>query len=174
VNATHELGYELLSLGRLDEAATEFRKAIDLNPTWIWGNIKLGMTYAMAGSNEMSMACARRADELLRGQAGSPLAQSWLATIEWKAGLPERARATLLRLRKESRSAYVDPFAIAGLHYYMGNHDAMFEQFERGLELRSPAMVFISQVGRFLFREASADPRYRSVIERMKFPTSAA
>jgi TolB-like protein/Tfp pilus assembly protein PilF len=174
VNATHEVGYELLTLGRLDEAAAEFRKAIDLNPTWIWGDIKLGMTYAMAGSHEMSMACARRADELLNGRSGSPLAQSWLATIEFKAGLPERAYATLRRLEDESKSAYVDPFAIAGLHYYMGNHDAMFEQLERGLELRSPAMVFVLQVGRFLFREASADPRYKSLIERMKFPTSLA
>src|SRR4029078_1596394 len=75
VNATHEVGYELLTLGRLDEAAAEFRKAIDLNPTWIWGNIKLGMTYAMAGSHELSMACARRADELLQGRAGAPFAQ---------------------------------------------------------------------------------------------------
>src|SRR5205085_6365102 len=44
VNSTHEVGYELLAMGRLHEAAAEFRKAIDLNPTWIWGNIKLGMT----------------------------------------------------------------------------------------------------------------------------------
>ena len=171
VNATHEVGYELLTLGRLDEAAAEFRKAIDLNPTWIWGNIKLGMTYAMAGSHELSMACARRADELLQGRAGSPLAQVWLAAIEFMAGFPERAYATLRRLEDESKSAYVDPFAIAGLHYYMGNHDAMFQQLERGLELRSPAMVFVLQVGRFLFREVSADPRYRSLIDRMKFPT---
>jgi hypothetical protein len=68
----------------------------------------------------------------------------------------------------------VDPFAIAGIHYHMGNHDAMFEQLERGLELRSPAMVFVLQVGRFLFREASADPRYRSLIERMEFQASGA
>ena len=32
VNSTHEVGYELLAMGRLDEAAAEFRKAIDLNP----------------------------------------------------------------------------------------------------------------------------------------------
>ena len=125
----------------------------------------------MAGSHELSMACARRADELLQGRAGSPLAQVWLAAIEFMAGFPERAYATLRRLEDESKSAYVDPFAIGGLHYYMGNHDAMFQQLERGLELRSPAMVFVLQVGRFLFREVSADPRYRSLIDRMKFPT---
>jgi TolB-like protein/tetratricopeptide (TPR) repeat protein len=174
VNATHEVGYELLTLGRLDEAAAEFRKAIDLNPTWIWGNIKLGMTHAMAGSHEMSMACVRRADELLDGQAGTPLAQAWLAGTELKAGFPERANVTVMRLEDESRNAYVDPFAIAHIHYFMGNHDAMFEQLERGLELRSPVMVVVLQAGRFLLREASADPRYRSVIERMKFPASVA
>src|SRR4029079_3955770 len=140
VNATHEVGYQLLTLGRLDEPAAECRKASDLNPTWIWGNIKLGMTHAMAGSHEMSMACARRADELLNGRAGTPLAQAWLAGIELKAGFPERANATLIRLAEASRNSYVDPFAITAIHYYMGNHDAMFEQLERGLEVRSPTM----------------------------------
>jgi hypothetical protein len=52
VNSTHEVGYQLLTLGRLDEAAVEFRKAIDLNPAWIWGNIKLGMTYSQMGEHD--------------------------------------------------------------------------------------------------------------------------
>lgn len=152
MNATHELGYELLAIGRLDEAAAEFRKAIDLNPNWIWGNIKLGMTYAMSGAHEKAMACVRRADELLCPQFGSPLVQGWLATIELKAGRPERADATLARLQEKSRASYVDPTAIAQIYYSLGNHDAMFEELERGLELRSPVMAFTQQLGRFLWR----------------------
>ena len=173
VNATHELGYELLILGRIDEAAAEFRRAIDLNPTWMWGNIKLGMSYAMAGAHEMSMPCARRADELLGGQTGTPLAQAWLAAIELKAGFPGRADATLKRLTEESKRTYVDPCAIASVHYFMGDHDAALEQLERGLEVRSPAMVFALHAGHFLWRGLASDPRYASLIGRMKFPSAA-
>jgi tetratricopeptide (TPR) repeat protein len=170
VNATHELGYELLAIGRLDEAAAEFHKAIDLNPNWIWGNIKLGMAHALAGAHELSMGCVRRADELLGSQDGSPLVQAWLAGIEMRAGRHERADATLARLQAKSRTSYVDPFAIADIHYSMRHHDAMFQELDRGWELRSPTMAYVLQARRFLWRDVASDPRYASLIERMKFP----
>src|SRR6185295_4252338 len=106
VNATHEVGYQLLALGRLDEAAIEFQKAIDLNPTWIWGNIKLGMSYWQMGDHGRAMACVRRADELMGGAHGRPLTQSWLAVIEARAGNPARARSAVARLEERSRAEY--------------------------------------------------------------------
>ena len=170
VNATHELGYELLAIGRLDEAAAEFHKAIDLNPNWIWGNIKLGMAAALAGAHELSMGFVRRADELLGSQDGSPLVQAWLAGIEMRAGRHERADATLARLQAKSRTSYVDPFAIADIHYSMRHYDAMFQELDRGWELRSPTMAYVLQARRFLWRDVASDPRYASLIEQMKFP----
>jgi len=56
-----------------------FCKAIDLNPTWIGGNIKLGMAYSRMGEHDKAMACVRRAGELMGGAHGTPLSQTWLA-----------------------------------------------------------------------------------------------
>ncbi len=173
VNSTHEVGFELLSVGRLSEAVIEFRKAIDLNPTWIWGNIKLGMTYSQMGEHDMAMTCVRRADELLGGAHGTPLTQTWLASIESRAGDSARARDTLARLDEQSRTVYVDPFVIAWLHYVLGDHDAMFASLERGYEARSPLMAFLLQSRKFLWREASSDPRYEAMIRRMGFAAPA-
>jgi serine/threonine protein kinase/tetratricopeptide (TPR) repeat protein len=167
VNSTHEVGYQLLTLGRLDEAAVEFRKAIDLNPTWIWGNIKLGMTYSQMDKHDQAMACVRRADELLNGAPGSPLAQTWLAAIESAAGNPTRVRGAITRLLAESRTGFVDPVVIAWLHYVLRDHDTMFASLERGYELRSPLMVFLGQLSRFLWREAGGDARYERLTRRM-------
>jgi len=173
VNSTHEVGYELLALGRLDEAAVEFRKAIDLNPTWIWGNIKLGMTYSELGEHEQAMACVRRADELMGGAHGTALSQAWRGVIELGAGKPSRLESTLERLHETSRTAYIDPFVIAWCHYALGDRDAMFASLERAYMVRSPLMPFLLQARRFLWREAGADPLYEELIRRMNFASAA-
>jgi serine/threonine protein kinase len=169
VNATHEVGYQLLVLGRLDEAAIEFQKAIDLNPTWIWGNIKLGMSYSQMGDHGRAMACVRRADELMGGAHGRPLTQSWLAVIEARAGNPARARNAVEKLEEQSRTEYVDPFAIAWIYDALGDHEAMFTSLDRGYEVRAPAMVFLLQARQFLWRDAAADTRYERLLKKMRF-----
>ena len=172
VNATHEVGYELLALGRLDEAALEFRKAIDLNPTWIWGNIKLGMAYSEMGEHDKAMACVRRADELMGDTPGTPLSQSWRCIIELAAGNPARLRSTLTRLEEQSRTDYVDPFVIAGFHYALGDHDAMFASLERAHVVRSPLMAILLQARGFLWRKVGADARYEELVRRMGFASA--
>jgi len=171
VDATHELGWELLATGRPAEAVVEFRRALDLNPSWIWGYIKMGMAYAHLGDAPNALACVRRADALLAGAPGTPLAQSWLATSEALAGSDARARATLARLAQESRTAFVEPAAIAQVHYALGDYDAMFAELEHGLTLRSPVMVALGQTRAYMWRGVAGDPRYDSVVERMGLPS---
>ena len=173
VNSTHEVGYELLAMGRLDAAAAEFRKAIDLNPTWIWGNIKLGMTYSQMGEHAKAMVCVRRADELLDNDPGTPLSQSWRAAIELAAGDPARAQNTLTRLEDQSRTGYVDPFVLAWIHYVLGDHNAMFASLERAYAVRAPLMAFLSQMRPFPLRQVGTDARYEDLIRRMGFPSAA-
>jgi tetratricopeptide (TPR) repeat protein len=170
VDATHELGWQLLSVGRLHEAVAEFRRALDLNPTWIWGYIKMGMTYGRMGEAENALGCVRRADELIGGAPGLPLSQAWRATTELLAGDPTRARATVARLEEAAKTSFVDPAAIAGLYYALGNADATFAALERGFALRTPLMASLLQMRSFLWRDIADDPRYASLIERMGFP----
>src|SRR5205085_8211916 len=141
-------------------------KAIDLNPTWIWGNIKLGMTYSELGEHDKAMACVRRADELLGGAHGTALSQTWRGVVELAAGNPSRLESTLAGLDEASRTDYVDPFVIAWVHYALGDHSAMFASLERAYVVRSPLMPFLLQARRFLWREVGADPRYEELIRR--------
>jgi serine/threonine protein kinase/Flp pilus assembly protein TadD len=167
VDATHEVGWQLLSSGRPAEAVVEFRRALDLNPKWIWGYIKMGMAYALMGDAANARACVRRADLLLDGAPGLPLTQSWLAVAELLAGDPARARATVARLVDESRTAYVEPIAIAWMHVALGDHDAAFAELERGYALRSPLMPALLQVRPYIWREIADDPRYEALVRRM-------
>jgi tetratricopeptide (TPR) repeat protein len=173
VDATHEVGWQLLTVGRLEEAAAQFRGALDLNPTWIWGHIKLGMTHSLMGEAENARACVRRADELMAGAPGGPLAGAWLAATELFAGDPARARATVARFEGEAKDAYVDPVSIAWLHMALGERDAAFEALERGYTLRAPVMSALLQVRDFLWRDMADDPRYADLLARMGLPPAS-
>jgi len=170
VYATHQLGFNLMASGRLPEAAAQFRAAIDLNPTWVWGSIKLSLTEALMGEKAKALAAASRADELLGARTGSPLAQSWLASTAYLCGEPKRLEQTLARLENEARTSYVDPMVLAGLYYTKGDVDRMFESLERGYDLRSPLMTHLGVEGRILWKDVAQDPRYLSLFRRMAYP----
>ena len=170
VYATHQVGWSMLATGRFSEAVAEFRKAIDLNPTWVWGNIKMGMAYALMGDRENATNAMLRADELLAGKPPSPLAQDWLADIAYLCGNANRINETVKRLQVQADSTYVDPFVLADLSYRLGDFDKMFAYLEQGYTKRTTLMPLMLLMGRSLWREIKSDPRYLSLLDRMHFP----
>jgi tetratricopeptide (TPR) repeat protein len=172
VYATHQLGYNFLATGRLSEAVVEFHKAIDLNPTWVWGNIKMGMAYALMGDKENATNAMLRADELLAGNLPSPLAQDWLAQIAYMCGDSVRIYQTIKGLQDQAELTYVEPIALADMFYRLGDYNKMFEYLEQGYKLRSPLMSFMLLQGRFVWKKINQDPRYLSLLKRLDFPNA--
>jgi serine/threonine-protein kinase len=172
VYATHQLGWSLLATGRLSEAVIEFRKAINLNPTWVWGNIKMGMAYALMGDQVNATSALKRADELLAGKLPSPLAQDWLAQIAYLCGDANRINETVTRLQSQAELTYVEPFALADIFFRLGDLDKMFEYLEHGFEVRSPLMPVILLERKFIWKKIKDDPRYLSLLKRMDFPNT--
>jgi len=170
VSATHQVGYNLLCAKRYEEAVAEFRKAVELNPTWIWGNIKQGMSYALMGDHANAERAKARADELLDGSPGSPLAQQWLASIELKAGKPERMKDSLDRLLEQSKTSYVDPFVIALFYHDLGENDRALDYLEEAAEVRSPLNVYLKISETSTLEKISSDPRFVALLKRMDFP----
>jgi len=169
VYATHQLGYNFMVARNFSEAALEFRKAVELNPTWIWGNIKMGMSYSLMGDTAKAKMALDRADELLAGELPSPLAQSWLAQIAYFCGDTVRINTTIARLQNQSEFTYTDPIALADIFYRLGNYDKMFEYLEQGFEARSSRMPGMLIWG-LLRTEIKDDPRYLDLLKRLNFP----
>ncbi len=158
-----------MATGRLSEAVTEFSKAIDLNPTWIWGNIKKGMACALMGDKENATAALSRADELLAGKLPSPLAQVWLAQIAYMCGDENRISETVTRLESQAELTYVDPYALADIYFRLGDYNKMFQYLEEAFEIHSSLMPFILLDGKFFWKKINNDPRYLSLLKRMNF-----
>jgi serine/threonine protein kinase/Flp pilus assembly protein TadD len=83
-------------------------------------------------------------------------------------GKRDEARAEILALEALPASAAVPPYAIAGAWAVFGDHDAAFAQLERGFAEHDRAMVWLRVNPRL--DSLRGDPRYASLVERMKFP----
>ena len=72
VRSHHERGNALLSQGKLDEAITEFRKAIALDPKHLAAHLNLANTCARLGRWDQALAAMDKAAELAPGDPWNP------------------------------------------------------------------------------------------------------
>jgi Flp pilus assembly protein TadD len=84
------------------------------------------------------------------------------------AGRKDEARAEIATLEALPAFAAVPPYALAGAYAVLGDLDAAFAKLEQGFAEHDRAMVWLRVNPRF--DALRGDPRYASLVERMKFP----
>ena len=98
------LGINALIRGDYEQAAADFRRAIDIDPNWTWGYIKLARTLAIQKKCEEALAQAEIAERRIAGGA-APLSWSWLGATYATCGDTARARQKLDRSTRWRRSS---------------------------------------------------------------------
>ncbi len=111
----HDMAINYMARGDLEQAAAHFRRAIDINPNWTWGYIKLGRTLARQKKCREALAQAEIAERRIAGGA-APLSRSWLGATYGICGETARARQKLDELRALAKEQYVDPVTFADVH----------------------------------------------------------
>jgi hypothetical protein len=108
----------------------------------------------------------QRAEQLARG---GPLYVAALAHALAGAGRRSDAEQVLRRFMAErSHGQYVPPVQIAIIQAGLGRTDAVIEWLEKGINERSPGMVWIKHDPRFdPFRH---DSRFQDIVRRIGFP----
>ncbi len=167
-SAFHLVAYSLMGKREYDRAAAEFRAALDLNPNWTWGYIKLAKTYADNGQCEEAFATAEDAEAELHG-GGTPLARSWMGYTYGTCGDTERAEAALQTLDEFAENAYVDPFAYGIIYAALGDSNQLLDELERSVDDHSVLAVFLSVVPTYYMPGIEDDPRFQSLMERIGF-----
>ncbi len=127
----HLVAYSLMGKREYARAAAEFRAALDLNPNWTWGYIKLAKTYADNGQCEEAFATAEDAEAELHG-GDTPLARSWMGYTYGKCGDTVRAEAAMQTLDEFAKDADVDPIAYGIIYAALGDTDRMLDEFGNG------------------------------------------
>jgi TolB-like protein/DNA-binding winged helix-turn-helix (wHTH) protein/Tfp pilus assembly protein PilF len=78
-------------------------------------------------------------------------------------------RCQLAAAGKRARTARVSTFALADLHGRLSEHDETLALFEQGVNERDPLLLLLAQSDP-AFDFLHADPRYRSLIQKMGLP----
>ena len=166
----HLVAFSLMGKREYARAAAEFRAALDLNPNWTWGYIKLAKTYADNGQCEEAFATAEDAEAELHG-GDTPLARSWMGYTYGKCGDTVRAEAAMQTLDEFAKDADVDPIAYGIIYAALGDTDRMLDELETAVDDHSVLAVFMPGV-RPLEPGLENDPRFQTLMQRTGFTDS--
>jgi tetratricopeptide (TPR) repeat protein len=164
------LAFSLMGTGDYGRAAAEFRAALDLNPNWTWGYIKLSKTLADSGQCEQAFATAEEAEAQLHG-GSTPLARTWLGYTYAKCGDLDRANEALRELDAMAAEGYVDPGCYAELYTALGTMDQVLDALERSVADHSPDAIYLPVIPDYFLPELAEEPRYQALLEKMNIPS---
>jgi TolB-like protein/Flp pilus assembly protein TadD len=154
------------SAGRFDEALREITRALEIAP-------HLGLAYFHAGMVYILKGLLDEAVETLKKGQNFLVAPGWiegsLGLIYLKKGDREKAELILegmIDSRKTIKNT--SPVCIASLAGELGKLDLAFEYLDRAYAERDSLMVFIHIYAPMIYPAIAADPRFKSVLARMK------
>ena len=168
--ATHWLGFALLGARQFDASAQEFRAALDLNPHWIWGYVKLSRALAEAGYHEDAIEAARTADRMFAGDE-SPLARAWMGTTYHLAGADSLAQDSLEQLEAQIAEDPERAGAVSDMYFAMGRIDDALDVLEADFEYKREDATWLLALPGLFGPEISEMPRYQRLVRLMGLDT---
>src|SRR5262249_59341786 len=114
-------GYSELSAGRLGEAESSYKKALELNPEFRWAHNHLGLVYLLQGRPELALA-------EMQQETLPSLRLHGLALAYDRLGKKKEADAALSELIDKFTNGAA--FQIAEVYAFRGEGDRAFEWLE--------------------------------------------
>ncbi|MCU0241374.1 MAG: tetratricopeptide repeat protein, partial [Vicinamibacteria bacterium] len=161
ISLNHQLAWTYWHAQRLDEAIAQARQTLELNPNHASSRAYLALSFAMQKKRDAALAEQR----LIAGYNSGHVALALGATIEAIAGQREVAQKLLAQAR---HAGWTDPEGIACVYALLGERERVFEWLERGYQERAPMMIWIRADP--LLASVRTDPRFASLLERMRYP----
>jgi TolB-like protein/Flp pilus assembly protein TadD len=186
------------AVGRPEEAVTQMRKAVELDPLSFFMNRHLGSTLYFARHYDEALYYLRRAGEIDPNAA--PIVENWISFIYEKKGLQDEAVSSDLKAlspdlppaqidslrsayqrggwkayhkaRLELTASYGDELCNAwaiGLGYLrIGERDRALSLFGKAVDHHCVWMTFVKVDP--LLDDIRTDPRFDALVQRMKLP----
>ncbi len=142
-------------------AEQEHRRAIELNPNYLWTHRNLGLNYEQKKMFPEAIAEFEKVRELSQGQAGG-IALGHAYAV---AGKRDEAFKIIDRLQERKGKAW----AVAPIYAGLGEKDQAFEWLEKAYEEHDPQLIDLKVDPRF--DNVRSDPRFTDLLRRMKLNT---
>jgi serine/threonine-protein kinase len=151
--------------GQNDEAITDFRRAVELAPTFSLPYFHAAVAYQSEGRLDEAIG-------VLDEGSRHGLAVFWADCIRGlvlaKQGHRDAAAAVLARMVAQRERASVSCASIAWVAACLGDVDAAFAWFDRGYEERDGLMAWVHVYTDVFVPALARDPRFHALLERMR------
>ncbi len=164
--ATHWLGFALLGDRQFELAAAEFRYAIDLNPHWIWGHVKLSRALAQAGRSDEALAAAQTADRMFAGD-DTPLARAWIGITYSMVDADSLAQDSLEQLLARKASGTEVESSLQDFYLAMGRTEEALALLEEAYEGHRESASWLLAMPGLYMPELVEVPRFRRLVRLM-------
>jgi TolB-like protein/DNA-binding winged helix-turn-helix (wHTH) protein/Tfp pilus assembly protein PilF len=161
-NARQNLGLAHYFARRYDDAITQFREALDLDPNFGQAHVMLGRTYVAKGLPDRAVEELERARSLMGAR---PDVITPMAYVLARAGRRREALATLDELQRIATPRNPSPFRIAYVHIGLGDTDRAFEWLQKAIEARDWQMAMLKVEP--AFDVLRSDRRFAALVERV-------
>jgi predicted Zn-dependent protease len=151
--------------GRHEEAAEQARRALELQPGFAIGHLRLGVAYGWLGRYDDAVA---QLELGLQASGGHPGFVAALARVQAASGRETAARQQLARLLDMTKQRYVPAYTIAAAYAAVGDEDEAFAWLDRAFEEHSLELTFAGVEPEMdVLRD---DPRFRTLLRRLNLP----
>ena len=148
---------------RFEEAVAQCQAMIELNPAYSEAWRFLGLSLLHLGRTREAFEAIKQAVD--RSQRNFWSLSNYGGMLA-RGGRVEEARAILAELEERAKREYVPTFAMATLHYGLGDLDATFALLDQSLEARDFWLVMLDADPGFDYLRR--DPRYAALAARIR------
>jgi TolB-like protein/KaiC/GvpD/RAD55 family RecA-like ATPase/cytochrome c-type biogenesis protein CcmH/NrfG len=159
------VGHVLYLSRQYDKAIDQYRKTVDLDPSFMLTHIWFGRPYLEKG---MFPEAISELETGVRLSGEGTLALGMLGHGLASAGRGEEAELVLSKLKERSKSVYVPSYWIAVVYNGFRDRENVLAWLKRALDERSSWLVWSNVEPRFDW--IRGDPQFTSLIRAMKFP----
>jgi tetratricopeptide (TPR) repeat protein len=145
-------------MGQTAEAEASLRRALEVQPGYVWAPYYLGIALLLRGDLDAALAAVRR-DAPLAQAAGLPI-------VYWALGRKAEAEAALRKLIAERANDAA--YEIAEVYAYRSDRDEAFKWLERAYAQKDGGLHLIK--GDPLLTNLEPDPRFKAFLKKMNLP----
>jgi TolB-like protein/Tfp pilus assembly protein PilF len=143
--------------GRYAEMLTAARKVLEIDPSYDWGHINVGLAFIYLGDPAGAITEIKR--------ESNPTEQSWGLAVAYHAlGRAADSNAALTTLIAGGAGNYA--YEIAEVYAYRGERDEALKWLERAYVQKDAVLKWIARDP--CFAKLELDPRYKAFLRKMK------
>ena len=150
---------------RNDDGIAHCGKTLEIDPSFFATHKYLGLLYVQKGMYEQAIT------EYVKAKDLSPDDYHIVALIGHAyalSGHRDKARKTLLELKKMAQQKYIQPWSIALIYAGLGEKDQALAWLEKAYEDRSSYMVYLKVEP--MLDSLRSDSRFGDLLRRMELP----